>query len=593
MDAQQRRIIILTGALCSLGSIAGAQPLALDHNWNGMVHDGEQTVAFADDPAGFRSMSDRAVAVGSTNSLGGVGYNITTAEGTYIFEPGPGILDMMFIGVREAGGPIGWDLVPDGDRVGIAPNWDPTGGDGTLTNATTTFPSIPMNNSSQVSILYNASVGGGPFEVTLGFVGGQTVTVPVTSPDWFADFDPVPPAPMPGVESQIVLPGPLSGGDGFRATNNVDYALPGEPLAVFEAVISATSLLDVGFNMNGLQLNSVDFDATILNQANANAAVGILGMCVNGDNVVLDFNWNGMAHPDEVADAKSDEPNGYRSIGDRGFIAGQADSMGGAGFQLSNEGRTYQFVGSANAVDMTMIGTRPAAWDATADGDAVGVAPNWDPSKGGGIVIQAISSLPDIDMDAETKIGFLYHASSGGGNFDVILGFDDGDSVTVTVNAPDWFANANPVPPAPMPGVESQTVVPGPLSGGDGFLGAGGTDHAILDAPLTAFEAVISAASLSDIGFDIDGRQLSSITFDAINLLLENPNAAVGIYGASIGAGGCFPDCDNNGALNILDFVCYQQAFVAGDPNADCDGNGSLNILDFVCYQQAFLAGCP
>lgn len=55
----------------------------------------------------------------------------------------------------------------------------------------------------------------------------------------------------------------------------------------------------------------------------------------------------------------------------------------------------------------------------------------------------------------------------------------------------------------------------------------------------------------------------------------------------------CLADCDGSGALNILDFVCFQQKFVSGDLGADCDGSGALNILDFVCFQQAFQAGCP
>jgi len=56
--------------------------------------------------------------------------------------------------------------------------------------------------------------------------------------------------------------------------------------------------------------------------------------------------------------------------------------------------------------------------------------------------------------------------------------------------------------------------------------------------------------------------------------------------------GGCYADCDGNGELNILDFVCYQNTFTAGDDAADCDGNGQLNILDFVCFQNEFTAGC-
>lgn len=55
----------------------------------------------------------------------------------------------------------------------------------------------------------------------------------------------------------------------------------------------------------------------------------------------------------------------------------------------------------------------------------------------------------------------------------------------------------------------------------------------------------------------------------------------------------CDADCDMDGELTILDFVCFQNLFAGGDLGADCDGNGELNILDFVCYQAAFVKGCP
>ena len=57
--------------------------------------------------------------------------------------------------------------------------------------------------------------------------------------------------------------------------------------------------------------------------------------------------------------------------------------------------------------------------------------------------------------------------------------------------------------------------------------------------------------------------------------------------------GECAADCDGNGALNILDFVCFQGEFQAQSDAGDCDGNGLFNILDFVCYQGLFVAGCP
>ena len=55
----------------------------------------------------------------------------------------------------------------------------------------------------------------------------------------------------------------------------------------------------------------------------------------------------------------------------------------------------------------------------------------------------------------------------------------------------------------------------------------------------------------------------------------------------------CPADCNQDGTLDILDFVCYQQAFQTEAPLADCDFSGTWSILDFVCFQQAFVAGCP
>jgi outer membrane protein assembly factor BamB len=60
----------------------------------------------------------------------------------------------------------------------------------------------------------------------------------------------------------------------------------------------------------------------------------------------------------------------------------------------------------------------------------------------------------------------------------------------------------------------------------------------------------------------------------------------------AITVGGCAGDFNGDGALNILDFVAFQQAFQANDPTSDCDASGDLNVLDFVCFQGVFSAGC-
>ncbi|MFG0285799.1 MAG: GC-type dockerin domain-anchored protein [Phycisphaerales bacterium JB039] len=58
----------------------------------------------------------------------------------------------------------------------------------------------------------------------------------------------------------------------------------------------------------------------------------------------------------------------------------------------------------------------------------------------------------------------------------------------------------------------------------------------------------------------------------------------------------CYADCEPGacpGALDLFDFLCFQNAFALGDPYADCDGTGVLDFFDFLCYQNAFAAGCP
>ncbi len=54
----------------------------------------------------------------------------------------------------------------------------------------------------------------------------------------------------------------------------------------------------------------------------------------------------------------------------------------------------------------------------------------------------------------------------------------------------------------------------------------------------------------------------------------------------------CYADCDTSGGLDFFDFLCFQNAFAAGEPYADCDESGALDFFDFLCFQNAF-AGCP
>lgn len=71
-------------------------------------------------------------------------------------------------------------------------------------------------------------------------------------------------------------------------------------------------------------------------------------------------------------------------------------------------------------------------------------------------------------------------------------------------------------------------------------------------------------------------------------------NAVItGTQNDDCGGGGCYADCNGDEQLSILDFVCFQESFQAGESYSDCNGDDQHSILDFVCFQEEFQAGCP
>ena len=143
----------------------------------------------------------------------------------------------------------------------------------------------------------------------------------------------------------------------------------------------------------------------------------------------------------------------------------------------------------------------------------------------------------------------------------------------------DSWSNANPNDP--YPGLDEVLT--------DDLFGFPGGDLIPVEIPLDA----------GAFDWSID------LADDTLTLAIHNENdfySYVYFYGAQgaepaphldITYDDCLADCNGDGALDILDFVCFQGLFLSGDAAADCDGDGSLTVLDFVCFQQAFQAGCP
>ncbi len=55
----------------------------------------------------------------------------------------------------------------------------------------------------------------------------------------------------------------------------------------------------------------------------------------------------------------------------------------------------------------------------------------------------------------------------------------------------------------------------------------------------------------------------------------------------------CYADCDGAGGLDLFDFLCFTNSFVANGEYADCDGSGGWDLFDFLCFTNAFVGGCP
>ena len=58
------------------------------------------------------------------------------------------------------------------------------------------------------------------------------------------------------------------------------------------------------------------------------------------------------------------------------------------------------------------------------------------------------------------------------------------------------------------------------------------------------------------------------------------------------GCPSCYADCEEDGDLDVFDYLCFLGLFANQDPYADCEGDGDWDIFDFLCYQGKYSNGC-
>jgi hypothetical protein len=108
------------------------------------------------------------------------------------------------------------------------------------------------------------------------------------------------------------------------------------------------------------------------------------------------------------------------------------------------------------------------------------------------------------------------------------------------------------------------------------------------DPPAIAAEI----ASGAGLGLDSAVDGIPAGLYIGASVILDDGSVSAGIsrWGVEVS---CPADCDRDGELTFFDFLCFQNAFSAGDPAADCDGDTELTFFDFLCFQNQFSAGCP
>ena len=113
-----------------------------------------------------------------------------------------------------------------------------------------------------------------------------------------------------------------------------------------------------------------------------------------------------------------------------------------------------------------------------------------------------------------------------------------------------------------------------------------------------------SAGTLSDIREFRNGRNNAPLGLYVKNFGRDSAGELYLCASGALGPGGtlgrvlrietiCYPDCNQDGALTVADFGCFQTAFVANDPYTDCNADGQRTVADFGCFQTRFVAGCP
>jgi len=230
---------------------------------------------------------------------------------------------------------------------------------------------------------------------------------------------------------------------------------------------------------------------------------------------------------------------------------------------------------------------------------------------------RSIGGVPSTRRIAKWKDGAWHSmgnlSGTSGGQTEAMLAFDDGGGtalyvcgdITLAGGVPitSWIAKWNGQRWADLPSGPAG-YVRGLAAFDDGtglalhatgdFASAGGVPARLIAKfdgtrwwPLGVGTAYVTSSMTV---FD-DGRGPS--------LFVQSGGGAVGGGYSSVGlvqwvgCPSCQADCNNDGRLNVIDFICFMNRYTVRDPYTNCNVDATIDITDFLCFQGRFAQGCP
>jgi len=347
-----------------------------------------------------------------------------------------------------------------------------------------------------------------------------------------------------------------------------------------------------GINLPGLGFDSWTYGANF----DGSAAVGHGSVHASG---LEAFRWTSAAGMERLG---SLDPNAVWSFAygisdDAQIVAGDSLTI------LGIEAVRWTQAGIQGLGDLEGGEYHSRAWDITPDGSILVGLVTTEEGEQAAYWTEAQGWVPLGDLPGGE---FESHAWAISADGSTIVGRARSEASGRRYEGFRWTAARGMEPIGFLPGGVSHSwasavSADGSVIAGEGHYGSGRSTAMVWTAQHGARDLRIVLET--EYGLDLSGWFLESATG-----ISDDGKTIVGIGFSPRGREGfiahlgtpCYANFHNpkpcDATLDILDYLAFQDAFIAADPRAcDCDtttGQATCDIFDFLCFQDAFAAGC-